>query len=301
MSTSPQPLAIGERIGTAPITWGIDGSPGWGYLMPRDRVIGEMAALGFRATELGPDGYLPQDPAELVAYLDGFGMRLVGGWVPLVLTDAALTPAQEEYLRRACAQFAAGGASVLVLGVPSTTDGYDVRIEPTEEQWQIFFSNLMRVRDIATEYGLTTSLHQHLGTTIEGPADVDRVLANTDVQFCIDTGHMLAAGIDPVAWVAAHAERVAHVHLKDVSESLAAQVRSGQRAFREACLAGLFQPLGRGDVDLATVIETLEQRGYRGWYVVEQDCSLTEEPPAGAGPVGDARISWDYLATLAGV
>lgn len=292
-------MSIADRCATAPITWGIDGSPGWGYLMPRDRVISEMASLGFRATELGPDGYLPQDPAELVTYLSGYGMRLVGGWVPLVLTDSALTDAQEEYLRRACAQFAAGGASVLVLGAPSTEDGYDVRIEPDEQQWQTFFGNLMRVRDIAAEFALTTSLHQHMGTTIEGPSDVDKVLANTDVSFCIDTGHMLAAGIDPVAWVAAHAERVSHVHLKDVSAVLAEEVRAGRMRFWEAVLAGLFKPLGRGDVDIAAVIATLEGRGYRGWYVVEQDCSLTEEPPPGAGPIDDARVSRDYLASLA--
>ena len=90
-----------------------------------------------------------------------------------------------------------------------------------------------------------------------------------------------------------------HVHLKDVDEAAAELVRSGSVPFRQAVIDGMFVPLGRGAVDIAGVIQRLEDSGYRGWYVLEQDVSLASEPAIGEGPVADAEISVDYLSRLA--
>jgi hypothetical protein len=85
MEGRPDVSDLLERVAGAPITWGVDGSPGWGYLMGRDRVMREMVESGLSATELGPDGYLPTDPGELHEFLDGFGLSIVGGFVPALL------------------------------------------------------------------------------------------------------------------------------------------------------------------------------------------------------------------------
>jgi inosose dehydratase len=138
-----------------------------------------------------------------------------------------------------------------------------------------------------------------VGTVIETQDDLDHLLDGSDVQLCVDTGHMLSAGIDPVAVVQAHPERVAHVHLKDISKAQAAMVASGELGFKEAVKGGLFRPLGKGDVDIPAVIDGLENAGYRGWYAIEQDCSLTEDPPPGGGPVKDCVTSYRYLVDLA--
>ena len=92
--------------------------------------------------------------------------------------------------------------------------------------------------------------------------------------------------------------RVAHVHLKDVDEAMAKQVRSGELAFRQAVIDGIFKPLGEGAVDIAGFVGTLEDAGYEGWYVLEQDCVLDADPAPGEGPLGDAKKSFDYLAGL---
>jgi inosose dehydratase len=89
------------------------------------------------------------------------------------------------------------------------------------------------------------------------------------------------------------------MHLKDISTTQAAKVANGELGFKDAVKGGLFLPLGAGDVDLASVIETLEAAGYDGWYAIEQDCSLTEEPPSGEGPVKDCETSYDFLVGLA--
>ena len=74
-----------SRVAGAPITWGADASAGWGYLMDPARVMSEMREAGLSATELGPDGFLPSDPQELKDFVAGYGMSMVGGFVPAIL------------------------------------------------------------------------------------------------------------------------------------------------------------------------------------------------------------------------
>ena len=295
----PIVTSFATRIAGAPITWGVDGSPGWGIILPRDRVFTEMASLGIRATELGPDGYLPTDPDELVAYLGAKDMRVVGGWVPMTMANQEIFDSELPYLNRASRQFQRAGAEVLILGPTSHLPGYDIRPDLTRDEWDTFFGNLQTVIRIASEYGLTAALHQHMGTVIESESEVRRVLDNTDVKLCLDTGHTLAAGIDPVSLITSSPERIAHVHLKDVSAALAEKIRTGELPFRQACIDGLFRPLGQGDVDLPGVINSLEANGYTGWYTIEQDCSIAEIPPVGSGPIVDCQISYQYLMDLA--
>jgi inosose dehydratase len=287
-----------SRIAGAPITWGVDGSPGWGHLMDADRVLGEMAAIGLRATELGPDGYLPTDPGELQSKLDHFGLDLVGGFVPAVLHLPERAEEEIAYVRRASATLAGCGAGNLVLGPASGLDGYDTSIEMSEAQWTVFLDNLKQVIGIAADEGLTVALHQHWGMAIEKPHHVQRLIDQSEVEFCLDTGHLYLGGADPVAIAEASAGRVAHVHLKDVDEAMADQVRSGELPFRQAVIDGIFKPLGDGAVDIAGFVATLEEAGFDGWYVLEQDKVLDADPAPGAGPIEDARDSFEYLAGL---
>ncbi len=288
-----------DRIAGAPITWGVDGSPGWGYLMDRDRVMAEMTEIGLSATELGPDGYLPLDPDELSDYLAGYDLSTVGGFVPALLYRPDRVDGVLEYVTRASTQLARTGSNVLVLGPSSHYDGYDTSIDMDDEEWAIFLQNLGRLNDIVAGQGLLTALHPHWGMAIETGDHVERLLESCDVGLCLDTGHLYLAGTDPTAIAKLASDRVHHVHLKDVDPVSAEKVRSGEVPFRQAVIEGAFTPLGDGDVDIAGVIQTLEAAGYDGWYVLEQDVSLTEDPELGAGPKADAIASVEYLKQLA--
>jgi inosose dehydratase len=289
-----------DRVAGAPITWGVDGSPGWGFLMDRDRVLREMVDAGLSATELGPDGYLPTDPAELQEFLDQYDMSIVGGFVPALLYREDRVDDQLAYVTRAARQLASTGSQVLVLGPSSANPGYDTPVDMFEDEWTTFLANLRRLQEIVGDAGLETALHPHWGLAIASGADIDRLLDSSDVGICLDTGHAYLGGADPVEIAKAAGERVLHVHLKDVDPAKAKRVRSGELAFREAVLDRMFVPLGEGGVDIAGVIEALEDRGYRGWYVLEQDVSLKADPPEGGGPKTDAVDSVAYLRELAG-
>lgn len=286
------------KIAAAPISWGVCEVPGWGFQLTPERVLGEMAELGFSATEFGPLGFLPDDPTQKAELLSRYGLVATGGFVPVVLHDPRHDPVPE--VRSELAAYGRAGASVLVLAAATGVDGYDSRPELDDAGWNTLLGNLDRLQQTAREAGVTAVLHPHVGTMVETTADLDRVLAGSTIPFCLDTGHLLIGGTDPVAFAAANADRIAHTHLKDVDLGIARTVQSGERSYYDAVIAGLYRPLGRGDVDVRSILASLADAGYDGWFVLEQDNVLRAEPAPGSGPVDDARSSVDYLrATLA--
>lgn len=291
--------SLSDRIAGAPISWGVDGSPDWGYLLPSDRVLEEMAYIGLSATELGPDGFLGETPEEARERALSVGLSVVGGFVPMLLHMPVENWQQADYANRAIKTLSTCGSEVLVLGPLLHRRGYDRSGNLSETHWETFDRNLKRLVARAGEEGLEVALHQHWGMAVERSRHLERVLANTDVSLCLDTGHMFLAGIDPLEVARSVPDRVAHVHLKDVEDSAAARVRAGEIPFREAVKAGLFRPLGAGDVDIRGVVTALEEAGYQGWYVIEQDKVLRQPPPVRKGPVEDASVSVGYLRDLA--
>ncbi|MHA7985760.1 TIM barrel protein [Rathayibacter sp. CAU 1779] len=281
------------KIAAAPISWGVCEVPGWGYQLPPDRVLREMAELGFSATEFGPLGFLPESPSEKAELLSGFGLSATGGFVPVVLHNPLHDPVPE--VEAELASYAAAGASVLVLAAATGVEGYDSRPELDATGWATLLSNLDRLRKTAEDAGVLAVLHPHVGTMVETTDDLDRVLAGSGIPICLDTGHLLIGGTDPVAFAAAHADRIAHVHLKDVDLGVARTVQSGERTYYDAVVAGLYRPLGQGDVDVRSILASLDAVGYDGWFVLEQDNVIDGAPAEGAGPIGDARASAEYL------
>jgi len=132
---------------------------------------------------------------------------------------------------------------------------------------------------------------------VERGEEVQRVLEGSGIALCLDTGHLLIGGTDPAELTRQAPDRIAHTHFKDVDEQIAARVRSGRLSYTEGVGRGMYRPLGRGDVDFAAIVRYLRSRGYSGWYVLEQDTILTEEP-CGEGPVADVRHSAGYLRAL---
>lgn len=287
-----------RHLAGAPISWGVCEVPGWGAQLPAERVLAEMASLGLPATELGPLGYLPLDPAELRARLDEYDLHLVAGFVPLVLHESSSAEATETAARMA-GLLATSGTEVFVAAILATSD-WGVPMPLTELAWDRLATHLAEIDGLVSRAGLKMAIHPHAGTLIETDAAVQRLMAETDVNWCLDTGHLLIGGTDPVAFVRQHGARIVHVHLKDVDATIAAHVRAHQLSLVEATQQGLFRPLGRGDASIKDVVRALDDVGYERWLVLEQDTAITgQEPPDGDGPVRDVRRSIEYLTALA--
>ena len=136
---------------------------------------------------------------------------------------------------------------------------------------------------------------------VESGEETDRVLAGSRIGLCLDTGHLLIGGGDPVRVAVSTPDRIAHVHLKDVRLDLARQVQAGEATYTEAVAAGMYVPLGQGDVDIAAIVGALEAHGYAGWYVLEQDTILPGRRRARRGPGrADVRASLAHLLAVAG-
>ncbi|WP_377271122.1 TIM barrel protein [Peterkaempfera sp. SMS 1(5)a] len=296
MTTASAPPLL-SRVAGAPISWGVCEVPGWGHQLPAGRVLAEMRQLGLTATEFGPDGFLPERPAARAVELAAHGLAAVGGFVPVVLHRPDHDPMPA--VRTALYALTACGARTLVLAAATGLDGYDTRPEPGADGWQLLLGRLDAIADLAAEFGIVAALHPHIGTLVERADEVQRVLDGSAAPLCLDTGHLLVGGTDPVELARRAPDRIAHVHLKDVDDTVAREVREGRIGYARAVAAGLYRPLGRGDVDIAALVRTLEGHGYRGWYVMEQDTVLSDEPDPGAGPLRDVADSLDFLRTVA--
>jgi inosose dehydratase len=218
--------------------------------------------------------------------------------VPLVLHEPSAAAAL-ELARESAATLASAGAQLFLAAL--VQDAAWSRPAPLDDAGhERLVTHLAAVDEIAAAEGLALAVHPHWDTLVETATDVERLLAASDVPWCLDTGHLFIGGVDPTDFVANHGDRIVHVHLKDVDAAVAARLRAGELTLMQAVQAGLFRPLGQGDAGIETVIRRLDRHGYDRWLVLEQDTAITgEEPPVGSGPAVDVHASIDFLNMLA--
>lgn len=297
------------KLANAPVSWGVSEATGGRQPAPAV-MLGELAGCGYSGTELGPLGYLPSDPAGLRDALDAHGVALVGAFCPVTLHDGARTTAGVADADRIIDLLAAAGAGVLVLAEAGDAKRRAVAGHVPADggasfdaaEWQRFADGVNTIARRAADHGLVTAFHPHAATYIETPAEVDALLAQTDsslVGLCLDTGHAVYGGGDPTAMVRRHAARIRHVHLKDVRLPVLARATAGELDFATAVAAGVFAPLGAGDVDLRATLGALRDAGYDGWLVVEQDRVLGATDAASVSR-DDAARSFAFLRDALG-
>lgn len=295
------------RIANAPCSWGvIEGIEG-----DRDgyrRVIDEMAATGYRGTELGDWGFMPTDPDELQSELDSRGLALIASWVSVNLDDATRHQQSADHAVRTGRQLArVGGPNALVVlgndpyGDPLRTRVAG-RVRPehgmTEAQWRTFANGANHVaRRVMDEAGIRTVFHQHIGTLVETMDEARRLMDTTDpsvLGLCLDTGHWtFGAGGDPALAARELRDRVWHVHFKDCDPTVMALSREHEWDGPTSVGHGVFCELGKGCVDFPGVLTALDEIGYDGWIVVEQDVL-----PGMGTPRESARRNREYLRSI---
>ena len=291
------------RIGNAPCSWGIEFAsdpsyPSW------QSVLDQCSAAGYTGIELGPVGYMPEDPAILGPALEQRGLELIGGVVFRAFHDPSAWDDTLDGAVRTCKALSAHGAKHLVL-----IDSISPRRAPTagradeaeqmdKAEWTAFKERIATVSKIgAEEYGLTVGIHAHAAGFMDFEPELERLLDEVDeslLKICFDTGHHSYAGYDPVAFMKRHVDRISYMHFKDIDPIVKADVVENRTDFYKACGQGIFCNLGKGDVDFPAVRQILLDAGFSGWCTVEQDC----DPSLPGTPLEDARENREYLQSI---
>ena len=290
------------RIGINPISWSNDDLPALGGDTPLETALAEGAQIGYQGFELG--NKFPQDPQALAATLAAYRMACVSGWYSGRLAESTLD-AEIDACAAHMHKLRHNGCRVVVYGeVAGSIQG---RIDTPlarrprfsgDAAWQAYAKRLNAFGEhLQAAYGLTLAYHHHMGAYVESPQDIGRLMAETDpacVGLLFDTGHAFYGGAaDPAALLKTHAERVVHVHCKDVRPAVIAQARNEGWSFLTGVLNGIFTVPGDGVIDYGAVLGILHAAGYQGWLVVE-----AEQDPAVAPSHVYAKKGYETLRRL---
>lgn len=297
-------MALGEvRIGNAPVSYGVFGQAAGGPGASPTMLLNTIAEAGYAGSELGPPGFFGT-PEETAAAFEALGLAVIGGYVPLHLGADGEAPIEADLaaMRRTCAELvASGGGGLLILAdegdaalrTRAPRGPGDEALALDASGWARLSERLEQALALAADFGLAAVFHPHVGTYVESPGEVDRLLEHSEVALAFDSGHIALGGGDVVGCAHRWRERIAHVHVKDVDLGVLARVKAGAPQGLDAWFGGVCRPLGAGDVDLEGLLGELSEAGYAGWMVVEQDRDPTplENYPAVAAEQG-ANYHW---------
>ena len=302
---------MGMNIACAPCCWGVDDVknphlPDWKH------VLQEASAAGYKGIELGPYGYIPLDVELVRKELNARGLSITAGTIFDDLVAPANLPSLLKQTREICAlikqlpqlpteagqHFAVPYLVVMDWGHTERdyAAGHPDRAPRLNAgQWAGMVSHIRQIATVAwQEFGVRAVIHPHAGGYIEFADEIDQIVADIphDVAgLCLDTGHLYYSGMDPVAWLKKHADRLDYVHFKDIDATVYQQVLGEHIAFFAACARGVMCPIGKGVIDYAGIRQVLTEIGYQGYITIEQ-----ERDPRNAGSsLTDVTESRNFL------
>lgn len=286
-------IASQFHFASAPDSWGVLDYPGPSWNQSYEKMLDEMVAAGYTGTELGPYGFFPTDPAVLKPQLDRRKLKLLGSFVPVVLSDPASAKIAVEQIRKVGGLLAALKAPFLVLADAQSkerdrisgrvrSDGSD---SMTPAQWTNVAKVVEEAAKVARDFGLDLVFHPHVATYVETPAECERffdVASQTGVGLCLDTGHCVYGGGDAIAEADKFKSVLRFLHIKDVDAKVLEQARRKKLTFDQAIEDKVFTIIGKGSIDFPALFRLLAKNNYSGWMVVEQDVKFdaTVVPPA---------------------
>jgi inosose dehydratase len=285
--------------GAFEITVGIDPNVPEG-----EELLDAVSGAGYAGIDLGPLGYLG-GPEDLPERLRTRGLSLAGGYFEVAFSEPDRLPDELTRLDQLLdiLDAAANGGpparptladagSESRRNHPGRAHG-DHSLGWDDAGWAQFADAMARLLERCRARGYEPTFHPHTATYVEAPWEIDRVLSLTDAGVCLDTGHLLIGGGDPVQAVRDWGARINHVHLKDARLSVIDKIVADRAPVRAIWERGAFCRLGSGDVDLDAVLQQLRAHDFAGWLVVEQD--ILPDPADPSKPVTDQQLNREYL------
>jgi inosose dehydratase len=287
---------VTHRLAISPVCWGISDIPGWGHQLDPERVLSEAAAVGEGAVTAGPPGFLPDRSDQAKPLLKRHRLTLVAGQVGAILHHHDIRGTELAHIDGHAQWLSALGAKTLVLSaIAHRAGGAEHGIVLSNSEWAHLLHSIGSVEHVCSRHKLRLAVQPKFGSTIQGPEDIERLLVGSDAGICLDLGHLLLAGADPIEILELAAGRIQHVQLNDLDAHLAKQVREHGQDYAEAVSEGLFTPLGEGSGHVDRVVEALRSSSYRGWYALRQETRLSS---AEDRPLGRVSRSLEYLLPL---
>jgi inosose dehydratase len=291
------------KLSAAPIDWGVAG------LVPSnptpDELLDCVRDAGYTGCELGTHGYFGFGSREIASFFNPRGLAVSASWYDVDLSQP-LSQQCENEIDLICSLLQASGATNINISDKIVPERVAVvsRVASfpetwwNDEDWAQVPRTLLEIHQVTCRRGVTVALHPHVGTHIETGEETQRMLdatTDTPIRICLDTGHLLLGGSDPIALLNQIGDRVVHVHAKDVDGDMLARLQAGEIDYFAATGRGLYSDLGTGIVDWRGLKDGLEAFGYHGWVVAEQDRLLV----AGSRePFVANRRNYDFLAGL---
>ena len=284
------------KLGIAPIAWTNDDLPDLGAENTFEQCVSEMALAGFTGSEVG--NKYPKDPAELKKALDLRGIEICNQWFSSFLITKPLEEVEKEF--RAQLEFLKAMGAKVIGASEQDTPVFGHKYVMDDEEWDTFCNGMNYLGKIAKEeYGIALTFHHHMGTVVQDPDEVERMMANTDpeyVSLLFDTGHFTYCGADPLEMVKKYVNRIKHVHLKDIRPEVVKEVKDNDLSFLEGVRRGAFTVPGDGCIDFDPIFKVLEENGYEGYMLVE-----AEQDPAKANPLEYAIKARKFIREKTGL
>jgi inosose dehydratase len=288
---------------SAPDSWGVLDYPGPSWQQSYQKMLDEMVAGGYTATELGPYGYFPTDPEVLQLELQKRSMRLLGSFVPVKLTDPDASAAALQRIHKVGKLLATLKAPFLVLADDQSDarNSFSGRANDKHcpalnvEQWKHVGTIVADAERVAQEYGLDLVFHPHVATFVETPEECEKFFdatSHTNVGLCLDTGHCVYGQGDCVKEAEKFKSKLRFVHIKDCDAKVLDEARRNAWTFEEAIEHKVFTVIGEGQIDFPAFFRTLAKNQYSGWSVVEQDVKFGDTT---IRPADSVAASLKYL------
>ncbi len=265
------------KLGIAPDSWGVwfpdhEKQPSW------DRCLNEMQEAGFAGVETGPWGYFPNDPETLKKELGKRNLDLVATTAGTdFLDDEAVDSVLDSIddMMALMKHFPTAKYVVLLPAMYTDLQTGEQVMDPnlTDEQWAKYVKNVQRAADHVTEGGYIATFHPHVDCHVETEEEIERLLndTNENVQLCLDTGHHVYGGGEPISFYKKHADRIPYIHIKDCDLDVKKEMDKNGWSFAKAVTEDIMVEPGKGTIDFKEFRKALDEKNYSGWCVCEQD------------------------------
>lgn len=290
------------KLGICPIGWTNDDMPDLGKENTFEQAVSEMALAGFKGTEVG--NKYPKDVNVLKKALDIRNLQIASAWFSSFLTTKPYEETEKEFIAHRDFLNEMGAKVIVVSEQGHSIQGemdtpiFDGKYYFNEEEWKLLADGLNKLGRLAEDKGMKIVYHHHMGTGVQTTDEIDKLMSMTDenlVYLLFDTGHLVYSGENPIAILNKYANRIKHVHLKDIRADVLEKVKKEKMSFLMGVRAGSFTVPGDGCIDFEPIFKILDENNYEGWMLVE-----AEQDPAIANPFEYAIKARKYIKEKTG-